>query len=195
MVDWALGIANIPPERMVILGQSLGTAVATAVVEHFACQRAIEFAGLVLVAAFSDIPTLTLTYAIGGVIPLLSPLRPYATLQKFFARRICDTWQTSIRLANMVRDSWNVELTLIHARDDFEISWKHSDELFYAAANATSQQGLTFKQIDGVKTHQSLGNAGWVNTWTAAGKRDGDTKKIRQEILASGGKYMLLLSF
>lgn len=195
MVDWALGIANIPPERMVILGQSLGTAVATAVVEHFACQRAIEFAGLVLVAAFSDIPTLTLTYAIGGVIPLLSPLRPYATLQKFFARQICDTWQTSIRLANMVRDSWNVELTLIHARDDFEISWKHSDELFYAAANATSQQGLTFKQIDGVKTHQSLGNAGWVNSWTAAGKRDGDTKKIRQEILASGGKYMLLLSF
>lgn len=195
VVDWALGIAKIPPGRIVILGHSLGTGVATAVVEHFAIQRGIEFAGTVLVAPFSDIPTLTLTYAIGGVIPILSPLRPYPALQNLFTRRIVDTWQTSTRLANVVRDSWNIDLTLIHARDDFEISWKHSDSLFYSTANATSEQGLTFKQIDGVKTHHSLGEAGWVNTWTAAGKRNGDTKKIRQEIFANGGKYMLLLSF
>lgn len=191
MVDWALGKARIPPERIVILGQSLGTAVATAVVEHFAVQRGVEFAGVVLVAAFSDLPTLTLTYAIGGVIPLLSPLRPYPTLQNFFARRILDTWQTSTRLANVVRNSGNIDLTLIHARNDFEISWKHSDALFYSAANATGGEGLTFKQIDGVKTHQSLGDAGWINTWTAAGERNGDMKKIRQEILEGGGKYIV----
>lgn len=195
VVDWALGMAKIRPERIVILGQSLGTAVAAAVVEHFAIQRGVEFAGVVLVAAFSDLPTLTLTYSLGGVIPLLSPLRPYPTLRDFFARRIQDTWQTSSRLENVVRNSWNIDLTLIHARDDFEISWKHSDALFYSVANATSEQGLTVKQIDGVKTHQSLGDAGWVNTWTAAGKRDGDTKKIRQEIVASGGKYIVLRSF
>lgn len=194
VVDWAMRIAKIPPGRILILGQSLGTAVATAVVEHFAIQRGVEFAGIILVAAFSDLPTLTLTYAIGGVVPLLSPLRPYPRLQKFFTRRILDTWQTSTRLANVVRNSWNIDLTLIHARNDFEISWKHSDALFYTAANATSAEGLTFKQIDGVKMHQSLGEAGWVNTWTAAGKRNGDTKKIRQEIMANGGKYMVLLS-
>ncbi|MCJ1266952.1 hypothetical protein MMC22_006837 [Lobaria immixta] len=194
-VDWALRVAKIPPERILILGQSLGTAVATAVVEHFTIQRGVEFAGLILVAAFSDLPTVTMTYAIGGVIPLLSPLRPYPSLQKFLARRILDTWETSTRLANVVRKSRNIDLTLIHARNDFDISWKHSDSLFYSAANATSEHGLSFKQIDGVKTYQSLGDAGWVNTWTAAGKRNEDTKKIRQEILASGGKYMVLLSF
>ena len=186
-MDWALGTAKIPPHRIVILGQSLGTAVATAVIEHFVVQRGVEFAGVILVAPFSDLPTLTMTYAIGGVIPLLSPLRPYPALQNFFAKRIVDTWQTGTRLANVVRNSWNIDLTLIHARNDFEISWKHSDTLFYLAANATSEQGLTLKQIDGVKMHQSLGDAGWVNTWTAAGRRNGDTKKIRQEIVQSGG--------
>ncbi|KAF2230314.1 alpha/beta-hydrolase [Viridothelium virens] len=36
LVNWAIHFARIPPERIVILGQSLGTAVATAVVHHFA---------------------------------------------------------------------------------------------------------------------------------------------------------------
>ncbi|KAL9095933.1 MAG: hypothetical protein Q9165_001931 [Trypethelium subeluteriae] len=36
LVNWAMRFARIPPDRIVILGQSLGTAVATAVVHHFA---------------------------------------------------------------------------------------------------------------------------------------------------------------
>lgn len=188
LVDWTLEIAKIRPERIVILGHSLGTAVSTAVVELFVTQRQVEFAGIVLVAAFSDIPTLMLTYAIGGVIPIFSPMRPYPMLQRFFSKRIQETWQTSNRLANLIRNSKNTDVNLIHAQNDYEISWKHSDALFYAAANATSKQGMSNNEIDGAKTHLSLGKAGWVNTWTAAGPAHGDTKKIRQEIVASGGK-------
>lgn len=197
LVEWTLEVAKIPPERIVILGQSLGTAVATAVVEHFVLKQQTEFAGIVLVAGFSDIPTLMLTYSIGGIIPILSPMRPYPLLQRFFASHIEDTWQTSTRLANFVRNSNNCEVTLIHARNDYEIPWKHSDALFYAAANATSEQGLTFKQIDGVKTHRSLGDSGWTNTWTAAGQGERAIKRIRQEIVATGGKlldYLLTVS-
>ena len=36
LVKWALNVASIPPERIVILGQSLGTAVSAGVVHHFA---------------------------------------------------------------------------------------------------------------------------------------------------------------
>lgn len=188
LLTWALDVAHIPPERIVLLGQSLGTAVTTAVAERILFERQIEFAGVILVAGFSDIPTLMLSYSIGGIIPVLSPLKPYPVLQTFFANRIQETWQTGHRLANLVRYSKNIDLTLIHSRNDFDIPWKHCDALFYLAANATSEQGMTLKQMDQAKTHIDLGKAGWINTWTAAGRDNIGTRRIRQEIVSYGGK-------
>lgn len=190
LVNWALDVARIPPDRIILLGQSLGTAVLTAVAEYFALKRRLDFAGIVLVAGFSDIPTLTMSYSVGGIIPILSPLRPYPSLQSFFAKCIQDTWETSERLASLVRNCRNIDLTLIHSMDDSHIPWAHSQTLFYSAANATSKQGMTLKQMDSVMTRQDLGEAGWVNTWTAAGQNDGDTKRIRQEIVRYGGIYL-----
>lgn len=86
-VKWALNVAKIPPEKIVLLGQSLGTAVATAVAEHFVVEEGLEFRGVVLVAGFSDLPTLLTTYAIGGVIPILSPLRPYPAYSNSLPRK------------------------------------------------------------------------------------------------------------
>lgn len=188
-MKWALKVAHIPSERIILLGQSLGTAVTTAVAEHFVLESQTEFAGVILVAGFSDIPTLMLTYSAGGIVPLLSALRPYPPLQRFFARRIEDTWQTAVRLGNFVRHSKNVNLILIHATNDYDIPWKHSDALFYAAANATSKVGMTMRQIDGVKDTVNLGNGGWVNSWNAGGQGHNRHKRIRQEIVMHGGEY------
>ena len=193
LVQWVMEVARISPERIVILGQSLGTAVTTAIAEHFICEKKIEFKGIVLVAAFSDIPTLMLTYTIGGVIPILSPLRPYPMLQQFMAKRIQETWFTATRLANLVRRSTNLNLHLIHSMNDFEIPWSHSNTLFYAAANATSERGLSLKQIDAVKAHQDLGDSGWTNSWIAARENGGKTT-IRQEIVRQGGGSPSVLS-
>ncbi|MCJ1391027.1 hypothetical protein MMC18_003888 [Xylographa bjoerkii] len=188
LVNWALEVANIPPDRIVIVGQSLGTAVATAVTEHFIVQRQIEFAGVALIAAFSDLPTLMLTYAAGGVVPFLSPLRIYPKVQQFFSHRIKDTWRTRDRLANMVRHSRKLDLVLIHAKNDYDIPWSHSNALFYAAANATSERGMNPKLIDGIKQHVDLGAQGWTNIWTAANDHDG-FKRIQQIILRRGGGF------
>lgn len=183
LVDWALDVAKIPPERIILLGQSLGTAVATAVAESFIHRSPqVEFAGLILTAAFPDIPTLLLTYAAGGIFPVLSPLRAYPRLQRWFADWIEDTWNTSRRLANVVRRSQSVQLTLIHSKNDPDIQWKHSDTLFYVAANATTEDGMTEKTVDKMKWHTDLGGAGWVNAWNAGGK-----KRIREEIVLHGG--------
>jgi len=38
VVNWALNVASIPPSRILIFSQSLGTAVNTAVAEHYALQ-------------------------------------------------------------------------------------------------------------------------------------------------------------
>ncbi|KAL9103476.1 MAG: hypothetical protein Q9163_001472 [Psora crenata] len=186
LARYAMEVARIPPERILIQGQSLGTAVSVAVAEHFAIERGIDFKAIVLIAAFSDIPTLMSTYAIGGIIPILSPLRPYPLLQRFFAGRIQETWLTAQRLANTVRSSQRFNLYLIHARNDFEIPWSHSDTLFYAAINATSQPGMAIKHNDVAKFNEEFGDAGWANSWTT-GQDDGRKKMVRQEIVPSGG--------
>ncbi|KAL8687187.1 MAG: hypothetical protein Q9218_006571 [Villophora microphyllina] len=182
-VRWAMDVAEIPADRIVLVGQSLGTAVAAAVAEHYVRVSQVEFAGIVLVAAFSDLPTLLLTYSIGGVIPILSPLRPYPALQTFFSRHLKDTWHTSSRIASLVRLSQKVNLHLFHSRDDFEIPWKHSETLFYAAANATSSVGLSSKQVDGVKIQQDLQEGGTIESWNAGG-----TKKISKHIVRYGAR-------
>ncbi|MCJ1285969.1 hypothetical protein MMC26_005311 [Xylographa opegraphella] len=176
LVNWALEVANIPPERIIIIGQSLGTAVATAVAEHFVVHRHMEFAGIALIAAFSDLSTLILTYAAGGVVPFLSPLRMFPRAQQFFSSKIKDTWRTRDRLANM---------------NDRDIPWTHSNTLFHAAANATSKHGMSSKQIDGVKQHIDLGAQGWTNVWSAADNQSG-LKRIQQIILRRGGHNRLM---
>ena len=188
--DWALNVAKLPPHRIVLVGQSLGTAIATAVAEHFSTIREIEFAGLVLVAAFTDLPNLVLNYAIRGIIPILSPLRPYPQLQKWLSAHILDTWDTETRLANLVRSSIKLNLLLVHARDDLEISWRNTDKLFHSAANATSPSGMKTADIDSVKNHHDLGAAGWQNTWITEGPK-GALKKIKQIIVLHGGNRPL----
>jgi abhydrolase domain-containing protein 12 len=123
LVHWALYTAKIPPERIVILGQSLGTAVASAVALEFAdptnglnpgrdtvaeqsplledgalISKPTTFAGIVLVASFFDLPTLMLTYRMGGLIPLLLPLRPFPAFAMMLTSRMADRWQTGVRL-------------------------------------------------------------------------------------------------
>lgn len=192
LVDWALQVARIPSERIVVVGQSIGTAVATAVVEHFTEQGQVKFAGIVLVAAFSNIPELMLTYAAGSIIPILSPLWMFPKLQRYIAHRAKDTWNTEARLTNTIRQKGDINLVLVHAINDCDIRWTHSDTLFYAVANATSEVGLTNDQIDDAKYHTDLGRQGWTNNWPATAGLNG-VKKIQQVILHDGGMFEILL--
>ena len=134
IVKYALDIIKIPPERIIIMGQSLGTAVSVAVAEHFVTKHKIEFKGIVLVAPFTDLPTLILDYAIGGVFPILSPLKAYPRLQQYFASFIQDDWRSLDRVKSLVKSSDRLNLQLIHALDDFEIPYRHSEMLFEAAS-------------------------------------------------------------
>lgn len=193
LVDWALKVAEVPAKRIVIVGQSLGTAVTAAVVEHFTVQHHIDFAGVVLVAAFSDLPTLMLTYSAGGIIPFLAPLGFFPQAQQALSRRIKDTWRTQDRLANMAQNSRKLNLVLIHAQNDYDIPWTHSNTLFHATANATSEKGMTSAQIDSVKYHEDLGSQGWTNSWTAGAGEEG-LKSILQIILKYGGRFSAILA-
>jgi len=133
--------AKIPPERIVILGQSLGTAVSSAVALNFADPTSeliprvdatvnsssaskptqhppTTFAGIILVAPFSSLPSLMLTYRIGGLFPILLPLRPFPWLANALTSRMTDTWPSATRLAAYYQSLGANQKLLISKRDD-----------------------------------------------------------------------------
>lgn len=184
-VNWARDIAGIPSHRIVIMGQSLGTAVTSAVAEHFAMQG-IEFAGIILVAGFSDMQTLLTTYMGAGVIPILSPVRAIPPLLRFFQRFIVDKWKSAERLANVVSTTRNrLRLTLIHAKNDRNIMCHESDTLFRYAAGATAGEDLTAEKFVSWKEERTKRKDDGSFVTIAMAKPD---IVIRQELLRYGGK-------
>lgn len=166
LVEWVLQVAQIPPERIVILGQSLGTAVSSAVALYFAdpqnelipkevqklrpktseddASKPTVFAGVVLVAPFSSLPSLLLTYRIGGFLPILLPLRPFPNFANILMSQMVDKWPSAERLeayyqsfgsqsrllvssANSERSLGSVQL--VHSRRDMDIPY-HQTEKF-----------------------------------------------------------------
>ncbi|KAL8829673.1 MAG: hypothetical protein Q9191_001882 [Dirinaria sp. TL-2023a] len=137
VVDWATHVAGVPSSRILIFGQSLGTAVSLAVSEHFALQSPpVIFAGTVLVAPFLDVATLVSTY----------------------------------------------RLTIIHAEDDYDIPWHHSELVFWHAINATTPRGINYNELEELKIQlkTNLGAAGSVVEWRT------ENGIIREEILKTG---------
>jgi len=170
-VQWALEVAGIPPSRIVIYGQSLGTAVAFALMQHYATlPEPVLFAGHVLTASFSDVATLTATYRIGGAIPVLSPLAKIPPLLAFFNSFLTNTWLSKDRITDFIRvreaagTGQKYYINLIHAEDDSDIACEHSNVLFWHAVNASSATGQTLDQFNEQKllTRKDLGRGGWV---------------------------------
>ena len=229
-VNWAIDVAKIPPSRIVLLGQSLGTAVASAVALHFASgpvtpetllppsnsndddkaimitrpSAPVDFAGIVLVAPFTTLPHLVLTYRIKGVLPILSPLRPYPYLQNLLSQYIVDKWDTSARLAELVRITAGetakrrLRLQILHARDDAEIGWKQGEALFQAAIEAEAQRGLArdeHARRTGYTPKMLKKGEGCVEIYRSSDDGrgpDGDgDREIRLDVVGHGGKCLI----
>ncbi|KAL7269156.1 hypothetical protein RUND412_008195 [Rhizina undulata] len=171
-VDWAIK-AGVSPDRIALVGQSLGTAVTFGVAERLATdpENPTEVGAVVSIAGFSDMRTLILTYTIAGFFPILSPLRPYPSLQKFFSNFVLETWNSTERVKSLVRASKNLKLIILHAYNDFEIPWAHSDALFRAAASATSDEEFHEPQgsiqIDKLKQRTDFGEESYRSSWPA----------------------------
>lgn len=174
LVDWAMAEAGIPPHRIIIWGQSLGTAVATSLVHHMAVrQNPVLFSGLVLVAPFADVPSLTATYRVAGTLPVLSPVARFPLVHSFLNTLILDKWPTKERLAGFVRQceatpasSKTYHISIIHAQDDLSVPWHHSEQLFWHAVNASLPTGISFQELtrhkEAARVHTDQG--GWSVT-------------------------------
>lgn len=188
LVQWIVEDLQLPAERIVFAGQSLGTAVAVAVAERLATHANIAIKNIVLVSAFANVPSLLKSYRIAGFIPVLAPLNSYPALQNLFLGKVRETWYTSERIATLMRQCKELNLHIIHAKNDPDIPWQEAEKLFHAASNATSERGMTIDQINAMKNRENLGNGGFVSSWTTRTKSGGKIF-IRQEVFPYGGQY------
>jgi abhydrolase domain-containing protein 12 len=218
LANWVLQVAQIPADRIVILGQSLGTAVASAVALNFidpqnellpqieaaksSCplldlgnaatpiQTPILFASVILVAPFYSLPSLLLTYRLGGIVPLLLPLRPFPWLGKALTSRMRDQWPTAKRLAAYTRatsasprlresvdysegtDREMGVLQIIHAKSDMDISF-HQTEMICAEVFGEDRAEQCFAGEDGLLLDV----------------RDEGRVRVRVRILEHGGEF------
>jgi abhydrolase domain-containing protein 12 len=194
LVKFATDTARIPPERIVVFAQSIGTAVALSVTHHLATQSPPTlFAGTVLVASFADVESLTETYKVAGTVPLLSPVAFFPKLLALLNHFIVSKWPSKDRLAATIRhlDSLKLDnrkrkydITLIHAEDDWDIPSVHTNVLFWHAVNATLEPSasLTLDELERTKETQRtpLGAGGWEMEWRGKGG------VIREQIVKHG---------
>ncbi|KAH7410139.1 mitochondrial carrier domain-containing protein [Phaeosphaeria sp. MPI-PUGE-AT-0046c] len=186
--------AGIPPERIVVFAQSIGTAVAIPLTHHYALQSPpVLFAGTVLIAPFAAVASLTRTYKVAGTVPLLSPVAFFPKLLALLNHFIRTKFPPKEKLADTIRHLDNVkmssrerkyDITLIHAEDDYDIPWIHSDVLFWHAVNATvdPSASLTFEDLEQVKAKQKtpLGAGGWEMEW------EGKGGIVREQVIKHG---------
>lgn len=172
VAEWALNTAGIPAERIVIHGQSMGSAVATSLVHDFVTQREppIYFAGLVLTAPFMSVAQLTTTYRIASFIPVLSPVAKIKSVFDFFVSRLTSTWDNMRRLSEIVERAERYDIAILHAEDDPEVPAEHAVKLFKAMVQA----------VEGAK----------VSGESEDEKGIADKAEGRKESRAEGGSFM-----
>ncbi|RPA76324.1 alpha/beta-hydrolase [Ascobolus immersus RN42] len=197
-VRWAMDVAKVSPDRIALVGQSLGTAVTFGVAERLVTGKGlgkhagkkIELGAVVSIAGFSDMRGLLSTYAIGGVIPVLSPLKPYPKVQQWFSEFCLDTWRSDQRVASLVQNSSKLKLFLIHAKNDFEIPHEHAQKLFFAAANATLAEGeregivKDWWTVEGRAEKRELGAEGSMRRWNG-----GEAGNLVEEWIVTWGEH------
>ncbi|KAF1997834.1 alpha/beta-hydrolase [Amniculicola lignicola CBS 123094] len=166
VVDWALNVANIPPDRIVLLGHSLGTAVATGVAHHYSSlDSPISFAGLILCAAFTNSGSAFSSYSIADVFPVLAPVKTIPALQKWFNGRMKDPWETSDRLVSIMRQSSALQLVLVHAEDDGTMPWNQTEQIFNAIIRAGKENPPNDDEAAEKLRTIELGEAGRQDIW------------------------------
>ncbi|KAA8908211.1 Alpha/Beta hydrolase protein [Sphaerosporella brunnea] len=197
-VRFAVDQLGISPSQIALVGQSLGTAVTFGVAESLASQSPPEELGAVIsIAGFSNLKELLLTYRIGGYIPILAPLRGYPKIQKWFSNFVVEPWSSVTRVASLVKNSPNLNLVLIHAKNDYEIPWIHSDLLFVHAASAARKtlegEDTKMKISDALdaKVLTSYGHESTLATWP---EEMSNGRRISQWLVRWGGHNAVVTS-
>ena len=119
-------------------------------------------------ASFASLPKVVRTYSFKGLTPpFLQPLRMVPSAHESIQSRAIDTWDTERRLAELVAaPEVEVNVTLLHPKNDGEIPWQEGWENWQAITTAANSSGTLEGGADGE------GDAGVERlVWESADKR------------------------
>ncbi|TIB09957.1 hypothetical protein E3P92_03340 [Wallemia ichthyophaga] len=142
--DYAIS-RGATPDKIILLGQSLGTGVVTNFARKLSSQG-IEIRAVVLAAPFSSVTKLLETYKIGGLFPLFSPLRSLPQIREYlftFLRHKYDTGDNLHAISSPV--------LIAHSVDDIEIPVEHSISLFKSQVSNNKTKSHEITSLTGHK--------------------------------------------
>ncbi|KAG5298452.1 lysophospholipase and esterase/lipase domain-containing protein [Histoplasma ohiense] len=194
---------SIHPSRIVVAGQSLGTAVAAGVVERYTFGDPSSvpepLAGVIVFAPFSSIHTVVSTYRLFGFFPpILSALSPYPRFLNYILGHIVDTWDSASRFARLTgafpqpgdvdssHASQGFDLALVHAVNDAQIPWPNGHGVYEAAIGGPNASVLGSYVHEYASDDEVVQVKVWEkNLSTKSGEKR--VKRVRWERVRYGG--------
>jgi abhydrolase domain-containing protein 12 len=142
VLDWVINAAHVDPSRILFVSQSLGTGISMGVVSlYHDLHPEKPLAGTVMIASFTSLRRLVGAYRMAGVIPLLGPLRIFPKARDYFVDKFLradfNSAERILRLARATKGT-RFSISLVHATNDWEISYLQSRELFDIACDGDS---------------------------------------------------------
>lgn len=181
--------SSISADRIVLVGQSMGTFVSSSTYHAWTMQlQRPAPRALVLFAGFTNLTKLLDSYSIKGLTPpLLSPLIGWPWAQSWFLNKLADKWDTSQRLVELARaPDVPLDLTIMHAKDDWEIMWGNGRANWEAILEAVGEKEVYAEKI-------KTGEMSWTKLmWNGGG--DSGNKVVRWELMERGGHNRLTSS-
>ncbi|TPX55862.1 hypothetical protein PhCBS80983_g04966 [Powellomyces hirtus] len=126
--DWVTA-QGVDASKIVLVGHSLGTGVATWLAHNLTVSRGIHGAGLLLLAAYASMPDAALGYP---MMPLLWPFKHHPDIAEKAKSLVGEKWDS----ANNIKQTGNWPVLLLHGRGDYEILPWQSRALFRNAVSA-----------------------------------------------------------
>ncbi|WVW80743.1 hypothetical protein I302_102729 [Kwoniella bestiolae CBS 10118] len=127
-------------EQIILVGQSLGTGVVSGLAGQLASED-IKPRALVLIAPFSSITELVLSYRLLKAIPLLGPLNIFPAAQRFFQSFLLHPFNSIEAL-----EKTSSPTLILHAINDNTIPYSHSARLFTSLLDSASLTPSSVKE-------------------------------------------------
>ncbi|KAK0561195.1 hypothetical protein OC861_005931 [Tilletia horrida] len=147
---------------VILMGQSMGTGVASRLALELT-EAGSPPQAVVLIAPYASLRSLVLDYQLGGIIPVMGPLKRMPGIDSLIDNYLITHFNSTSALHKLYFDTKVAtprpvpHLVLIHATKDDVIPFHHSERLFDALTTAElgsiARRG-TSSQVDNLETHE-----------------------------------------